>query len=47
MSRIRLISVVLAAAAAIVAAPAVASAAPDAGSLTITPTQTLGEPWGG
>jgi hypothetical protein len=46
MFRIRLVSVVLAVAAAIVAAPAVASAAPDTGSLTNAPTVALDDPWG-
>ncbi len=46
MFRIRLVSVVLAIAAAIVAAPAVASATTDTGSLGSSTYLPLGEPWG-
>ncbi len=46
MFRIRLVSVVLAVAATIVAAPAIASAAPDTGSLGSAGSVPLGPPWG-
>ena len=46
MSRIRLISVVLAVATAIVAAPAVASATPDTGALGAAGMVPMGPPWG-